>query len=126
MIYLIIGGSCAGKSQFVKNSFLKGKPFKEYKDLVTICETDTDFMLGKYNLDIRQTGTDRISRKDIPLFFDQIKRLYRRGKNVVCEGDKISYKPAQQEAYCHCGSDSLVLLGRRDYYRDEHSVEGNA
>jgi hypothetical protein len=99
MIYLIIGGSCAGKTQFVKNSFLKGKHFEQYKDLVTVCETDTDYIVGRYDLDMRQLGTDRISRADIPKFFDQIKKLYVRGKNVVLEGDKISsHKLFQQIA----------------------------
>lgn len=89
MIYLIVGASCAGKSSFVKNSFLKGKNHTEFRDLMTITETDDCYLIGTYVSENRTVGTDRVSRADIPKFFEQIKRLYGKGKDIVLEGDKI-------------------------------------
>lgn len=92
MIYIIVGGSHAGKSQLVYNTWLKGKQFKEYKDILTICETDECFVIGPYSGVERRKGTDKVARKDIPRFFDQIKRLMPKGKDIILEGDKIINK----------------------------------
>lgn len=89
MIYLIIGPSCAGKSSFVKNSFLKGKAKMEFRDMMPITETDDCFLVGRFGSENRTVGTDRVSRADIPKFFEQTKKLHDLGKDVVLEGDKI-------------------------------------
>lgn len=89
MIYLIVGPSHAGKTSFVVNSFIKGQEIKEYKDLIPVSECDNCYLIGRYSISERTKGTDRVSRKDIPLFGEQIKRLLDKGKDIVLEGDKI-------------------------------------
>lgn len=90
MIYLIIGGSCCGKTSFCKNTWLKDCEFELKKDLLFYIETPKVFLIGKYkNVDGRErAGTDTISRSQIGLFFEQVKRLLDKGKDVVLEGDK--------------------------------------
>lgn len=93
MIYLIIGPSCAGKSSFTVNTFIRDQKCREYKDLITVCENDSCFLIGKYLVDNRTKGTDRVYRKDIPKILDQVKRLIPKGKDIVLEGDKICSEP---------------------------------
>ena len=75
MIYIVIGPSCSGKSTFVVNSFIKGKNAKETKDILTLCETDACFLVGKWFDSRRVKGLDRISRAQIPLIVEQVKKL---------------------------------------------------
>lgn len=89
MIYIVIGPSCSGKSTFVVNSFIKGKNAKEIKDILTLCETDTCFLIGKWFDSRRVKGLDRISRAQIPLITKQVKKLIPKNKNIVLEGDKV-------------------------------------
>lgn len=89
MIYIVIGPSCSGKSTFVVNSFIKGKSAKETKDILTLCETDTCFLVGKWFDSRRVKGLDRISRAQIPLIVEQVKKLIPRNKDIVLEGDKV-------------------------------------
>lgn len=89
MIYIVIGPSCSGKSTFVVNSFIKGKNAKETKDILTLCETDTCFLIGKWFDSRRVKGLDRISRAQIPLITKQVKKLIPKNKNIVLEGDKV-------------------------------------
>lgn len=90
MIYLIVGGSHAGKTSFVKNSFIRNKQIHVYKDLTWVTETDDCYLLGRYDLDKRAIGTDCISRCEIPVIPEQIDRLLSSNKNnIVLEGDKI-------------------------------------
>lgn len=102
MIYVIIGASHAGKTQFTINSFIKGKECREYKDIIVITETDSAFILGSYSATDRYKGTDKIHRKDIPKIFDQVKALCGRGKDIVIEGDKATSHPLM---------DQLLTLG---------------
>lgn len=74
MIYIVIGPSCSGKSTFVVNSFIRGENTKENKDIITYCETDTCFLIGKWFDPRRVKGLDRISRAQIPLIVDQVKK----------------------------------------------------
>lgn len=90
MIYIIIGASHAGKTQFTINSFLKGKEFVEYKDILPITETDSAYLLGTYSSEDRYKGSDKVLRKDIPRIFEQVQRLCGKGKDIVLEGDKIT------------------------------------
>lgn len=90
MIYLIIGGSCGGKTSFCKNTWLKDCEFELKKDLLFYIETPKAFLIGKYqNVDGRErSGTDTISRSQIGLMFEQVKRLLDKGKDIVLEGEK--------------------------------------
>ena len=89
MIYIVIGPSCGGKSTFVVNSFIKGQNAKETKDILTLCETDTCFLIGKWFDSRRVKGLDRISRAQIPLIIEQVKKLIPKNKDIVLEGDKV-------------------------------------
>lgn len=90
MVYIIIGGSRAGKTQVTINSFIKDKKIEEKRDLIPYTEVDDYFLIGKYSNEGRRKGTDLVSRQDIPKFFEQIVRLLEKGKDVVIEGDKIT------------------------------------
>ena len=92
MIYLIIGGSCCGKTSFVKNTWLKGKNFQTKKDILYYVETDEAIIIGKYsNIDGRErSGTDTISRSQVGLIGEQVKRLLTFGKAIILDGDKAT------------------------------------
>lgn len=104
MIYLIIGGSCCGKTSFVKNTWLKGKVFEIKKYILTYVETENAIILGKYsNINERErSGTDTISRSQVSLIGEQVKRLTTLGKDIVLEGDKATSRKL---------FDYLLLLG---------------
>lgn len=92
MIYLIIGGSCCGKTSFVKNTWLKDKSFETKKDILTYVETDDAIILGKYsNIDGRErSGTDTISRSQVSLIGEQVMRFVSGEKDIVLDGDKAT------------------------------------
>lgn len=96
MVYLIVGGSCAGKSSFVKNRWVKEKSGEMKKDILPYFETEDAFLIGIYDEEKgRRIGTDRINRTEIPKFFSQIVKLYQDfpNKDIVLEGDKIVSRP---------------------------------
>lgn len=97
MIYVIIGPSCGGKSTLVMNSFIRGRECREFRDLLTVCETDTTFLIGKWFVEQRVKGLDRISRAEIPKIADQVKRLIPKGKDIVLEGDKAASRNLLRE-----------------------------
>lgn len=112
-IYLIIGGSCAGKSSFVRNSFIRNvrkEDIIERKDLMLLCETPTTILIGTYLVDessndikvLRRVGSDRILRSDINNVVEQVERLIPLGKDIVLEGDRIT---------SHAIFDGLLTLG---------------
>lgn len=88
MIYIIVGPSCAEKTSFIMNTWLKGKQRKDLNDLMMLCETDEAFLLGNWSAEVRSKGLDRISRKQISLIPEQVKRLIGKGKDIVLDGDK--------------------------------------
>ena len=88
MIYIIVGPSCAGKTSFIMNTWLKGKQRKDLNDLMMLCETDEAFLLGNWSAEVRSKWLDRISRKQISLIPEQVKRLIGKGKDIVLDGDK--------------------------------------
>lgn len=96
MIYLIVGGSCAGKSSFVNNKWVKNKKGTMKKDILPYFETEDSILLGIYdNEQGRRIGTDRINRKDIKKILPQIITLYNKSpeKDIILEGDKIVSRP---------------------------------
>lgn len=90
MIYIIIGGSCCGKTSFCKNTWLRDSTFEVKKDLIFYTETNNVCLIGKYsNICGRErSGTDTISRSQLGLIYEQVDRLIRNGKDIVLEGDK--------------------------------------
>jgi hypothetical protein len=99
MIYLIIGGTCCGKTSFVKNTWLKGRAFEAKKDILHYVETEEVIILGKWsNIDGRErSGTDTISRSQIHLIGEQVKSLLKHNKDIVVEGDKATFRKVFNE-----------------------------
>ena len=96
-IHIVIGASCAGKSSFTRNTWIRDREFNEYKDITWVCELDDVFLLGCYSphhTDPRRVGSDRISRSEIPLILPQIdKILTTTNKPIVMEGEKVISRP---------------------------------
>jgi len=92
MIYLVIGPSCSGKTQFVTNSFMKGNCIC-YKDLVRVTKSDNAYLIGDYTSDKKVRGTDRIARQQLKLIVPQIIKLFELndGLDVVAEGVNICW-----------------------------------
>lgn len=89
MIYLVIGGSCAGKSTFTKKRFLNGKDYQEHRDLLPYIETSDSIIIGSIKENSRRFGIDTINRRYINLIVEQVKRLLEKNKDIVLEGDRI-------------------------------------
>lgn len=111
MIYLIVGGSCCGKTSFVKNTWLKDDNFEQKKDLLYYVETEEAILLGKYsNIDGRErAGTDTISRSQIGLMGEQVERLLEKNKDIVLEGDKATSRKLFDKVLS-LGEVSLILI----------------
>lgn len=105
MIHIVIGPSCAGKSTFVKNSFIKDSQLTLFKDIIKVTESEYAYLIGDYTaktVDGRLRGTDAIARQYLKLVVPQIKNLISdHTKDVVIDGDKI---------YSHNIFDALVDL----------------
>lgn len=96
MVYLIVGASCAGKSSFVKNTWVRNQKGEMKKDILPYFETENTILIGIFDEKKgRRIGTDRINRHDIPQFLPQILKLYNEypNKDIVLEGDKIVSRP---------------------------------
>jgi len=92
MIYIIVGGSCAGKTSFVVNSFIGDSEVEVVKDIVTISRCGNNILLGDYGRKgTRTKGTDTIGRQDINKIYDEIDKLVLEepDKNIIMEGCKI-------------------------------------
>ena len=97
MIYIFIGGSRAGKSSIIKNSFMQGK-LSHKKDILPYCESEKAIILGNYKKDITRTGLDSISRTQINDIVPQVLKLYRTSKkDIVLDGDKATSKTVYDE-----------------------------
>lgn len=122
MIYLIIGGSCCGKTSFVKNTWLKGHSFENKKDILPYVETKSVFLLGKYNnIEGRErAGSDTISRSQISLIVKQVKNLLNGKKDVVLEGDKVTSRKILEQLL-QISDVTLILI----YCDHETSLERN-
>lgn len=92
MIYLIIGPSCSGKTQFVTNSFIKGSQMHCFKDLVKVTETENCFLIGDFTIEKKIRGTDTISRSQLKLISPQIIKLFNEtDKDIVAEGVNLCW-----------------------------------
>lgn len=89
MIHVVIGQSGAGKTTFVKNTFLQGG-LEIIDGIVPVTTNGEFYAIGKYGIGIRTEGTDRLhlsSHKDIR---SRVVELISEGKKVVLEGDRIT------------------------------------
>ena len=92
MIVFVIGASRAGKSSYIKNTFLTGS-VKFKKDILPYCETDSCYIIGDYEKykDSSETriGLDKISKKQILDILPQVIKLYNvSNKDIILDGDK--------------------------------------
>lgn len=94
MIYLIIGPSCAGKTSFTKNSFIKGQELTEHKDLIKYTECDSCILFGSYLQEKRMLGTDTIPRNFTNRIPEQLKKFIDAGvtKDIILDGNRIAFK----------------------------------
>lgn len=96
MVYLIVGGSCSGKTSFVRNKFISYDKGIMKKDILPYLETENKILIGVYDgMKGRTEGTDRINRHDIPKFGEQIIKFNKENpnKDIILEGDKIVSRP---------------------------------
>lgn len=92
MIWLIIGPSCAGKTQFVTNSFIGNSKLVCTKDIIKVTESDTSYLIGDWTLNAKVRGTDKIARQHLKLIAPQIEKLMSKGdKDIVAEGVNICW-----------------------------------
>jgi hypothetical protein len=128
MIYLVIGPSCSGKTQFVTNSFIKSDS-RCIKDLIKITVTDTSILIGDYTTNNKVRGTDRISRSQLKLIAPQIIKSFNDTKlDIVAEGinvcwdfvleDLIPYKEHIKLIYINCSKETSLL---RNYQINENA-----
>lgn len=94
MVYLIIGPSCAEKTTFTKNTFIKDQEIVEKKDLVRYSECDSCILFGRYDLQKRMLGTDTIPRNHTHLIAEQLKKFIDQGvsKDIILDGNRIAFK----------------------------------
>ena len=68
-VVVIIGGSHAGKSSFVRNSFVRGRTGELNRDLMPYTEFDDCILIGRYDTgEKRRDGTDSVERKQVGNF----------------------------------------------------------
>ncbi len=93
MIYLVIGPSCSGKTQFVSNSFLDNSDLISYKDILKLTKSKNNILIGDYTKSDKVRGTDRISRSQLKLIAPQIIKLHNNQDdlNIVAEGINVCY-----------------------------------
>ena len=89
MIYVVIGQSGAGKTTFVKKTFLSGE-LKIVDDIVPYTTNGNICAVGKYGIGRRTEGTDTLPYNSGAKIRELIKKLYAEGKNIVIEGDRIN------------------------------------
>ncbi len=98
MIYLVIGPSCAGKTQFVTNTWIKGSNIELKKDLIKYCETDRSLLIGDWTINAKVRGTDKIARQQYKLIAPQIIRLFESSdKDIVAEGVNLCWSFVAEE-----------------------------
>ena len=127
MIYLIIGGTCCGKTSFVKNTWLKGMAFEAKKDVLHYVETDEAIILGKWsNIDGRErSGTDTISRSQIHLIGEQVKALMSVNKDIIIEGDKATFRKVFNELLLIGSVKLLHITSRIEKIIDRYYANGS-
>ena len=124
MVYLIVGGSCSGKTSFVKNKFLNNAKGEMKKDILPYYETENTILIGVYDGNKGRTnGTDRINRKDIPKFAEQIIKFYNENpkKDIVLEGTKIISRPLWNNLILNNIQCKVILI----YCSAETSIKRN-
>lgn len=111
MIYLVIGPSCSGKTQFVTNSFIGISKSDCYKDLIKITKTESSILIGDYTTDKKVRGTDRISRSQLKLIAPQIIKCFESEYlDIIAEGINICWSFVLDELIPYKSSIKLIYL----------------
>jgi hypothetical protein len=93
-VVVIIGGSHAGKSSFVRNSFVRGRIGELQRDLMPYTEFDDCILIGRYDTgEKRRDGTDSVERKQVGNFAQQVMNLLPKNKTIVLEGMRCVSRP---------------------------------
>ena len=93
-VVVIIGGSHAGKSSFVRNSFVRGRAGELNRDLMPYTEFDDCILIGRYDTgEKRRDGTDSVERKQVGNFAQQVLNLLPKNKTIVLEGMRCVSRP---------------------------------
>lgn len=93
-VVIVIGASHAGKSSFVRNSFVRGRVGELQRDLMPYTELDDCIIIGRYDTgEKRRDGTDSVERKQVGNFAQQILNLLPKGKPIVLEGMRCVSRP---------------------------------
>ena len=93
-VVVVIGGSHAGKSSFVRNSFVRGRIGELQRDLMPYTEFDDCILIGRYDTgEKRRDGTDSVERKQVGNFAQQVLNLLPKGKTIVLEGMRCVSRP---------------------------------
>lgn len=89
MIIVVIGQSGAGKTTFVKETFMRGETHI-VEDIVPYTQTEEYAVVGKYYIGKRTEGTDTLSYNSQEKIRQLVQKLVKEGKNVILEGDRIN------------------------------------
>lgn len=93
-VVIVIGGSHAGKSSFVRNTFVRGRVGELQRDLMPYTELDDCILIGRYDTgEKRRDGTDSVERKQVGNFAQQVLNLLPKGKPIVLEGMRCVSRP---------------------------------
>ena len=93
-VVVIIGGSHAGKSSFVRNSFVRERIGELQRDLMPYTEFDDCILIGRYDTgEKRRDGTDSVERKQVGNFAQQVLNLLPKNKTIVLEGMRAVSRP---------------------------------
>lgn len=91
MIYLVIGPSCAGKTQFVSNSWMTDDCTVK-KDLIKYTECKDAYLIGDYTINAKVRGTDKVARQHYKLIAPQIIKLHNlNDKDIIAEGINLCW-----------------------------------
>lgn len=96
MIYILIGQSCAGKTSFLRNTWLDESARIINVDgfNIPVTETDDALFIGDYiNVKRLNCGLDCVSRAQYSLLLPLVCELYKRGKDIVLDGEPIYSHP---------------------------------
>ena len=93
-VVVVIGGSRAGKSSFVRNSFVRDRIGELQRDLMPYTEFDDCILIGRYDTgEKRRDGTDSVERKQVGNFAQQVLNLLPKNKTIVLEGMRCVSRP---------------------------------
>lgn len=93
-VVVVIGASHAGKSSFVRNTFVRGRVGELNRDLMPYTELDDCILIGRYDTgERRRDGTDSVERKQVGNFAQQVLNLLPKGKTIVLEGMRAVSRP---------------------------------